>query len=159
MIQRVQTVYLSLGALFLAAFLVTPAARQFEMGALGTAGLYFSGLLAAGAAAASIFLFARRQLQRKVIVIGQLGTVALLAILVGGLYAGGALRTQEGIDGILLFGVAPPGSGLHCTLPGSTGRRPRYQARRFRKPAALGGPKVRWRKAGKGFAARADSGQ
>ncbi len=108
MIQRVQTVYLSLGALLLAAFLVTPAARQFEMGALGTAGLYFSGLLAAGAAAASIFLFARRQLQRKVIVIGQLGTVALLAILVGGLYAGGALRTQEGIDGILLFGVALP---------------------------------------------------
>ena len=81
MIQRIQTVYLFLGAVALT-------------------GLFFFDSLWSSTAAASIFLYENRQTQRTVVVGAQLLTVAVAAVLYGGLYLTGelAVRAADGFD-------------------------------------------------------------
>lgn len=89
MIQRIQTVYLFLGALTLATFGVfewpwssTAAATQvwFVPSMIGLL------VITAGTALWSIFLYETREWQRTVVVWTQVGTVLLAATLYGGLY-------------------------------------------------------------------------
>lgn len=89
MIQRIQTVYLFLGALSIAAL------GFFEMpwssNAASTYAWYVPSLIglmiATGAAALwAIFLYENRKTQRTVVVGVQLGTVLLAGVLYGGLY-------------------------------------------------------------------------
>lgn len=94
MIQRIQTVYLVLGALALAAlsFFSTP----WESTAAATQGWYTPTLIGlmvvtAGTAIGSIFLYSQRETQRSVVVGAQLLTVAFAAAFYGGLYLTGEL--------------------------------------------------------------------
>lgn len=89
MIQRIQTVYLFLGALTLGLFGV------FDMPWTSTAAsthVWFQpsliGLLivTAGGAVGAIFLYENRHRQRFVVVGVQVGTLAITAVLYGGLY-------------------------------------------------------------------------
>jgi len=102
MIQRVQTVYLLLGALCLIGlgFLEMP----WESTAAVTYGWFvptLAGLIVAtaGTSCGAIFLYERRPTQRNVVVGVQVLTVLLVAVLYGGLYLTSAL-TFRGPDGI-----------------------------------------------------------
>lgn len=97
MIQRIQTVYLLLGALALAAvgLFDTPwsgvAANQFGWFVPSLIGLL---VVTAGAAIGAIFLYKgqeRRKLQRTVVVGVQILTLLLAGVLYGGLYVAGTL--------------------------------------------------------------------
>ncbi|MFP4227870.1 MAG: DUF4293 family protein [Salinivenus sp.] len=103
MIQRIQTVYLFLGALALAAMggFDTP----WDSTAAATLGWYTPtvlGLLVVtiGTALGSIFLYTQRKTQRSVVVGAQVLTVGLAGVLYGGLYMteelhfGGAVGLQ-----------------------------------------------------------------
>lgn len=113
MIQRIQTVYLFLGALVLAAFGV------FEMPWASEAAATFVwfvpslvGLLVVTAAGAlgAIFLYDNRQRQRSVVVAIQVGTVLLAGVLYGGLYLTQELsvRGPQGTDWGLAAVIALP---------------------------------------------------
>ena len=113
MIQRIQTLYLALGAVGLLALLFFEVVWQ---GAAATSYTWFTpatlgvGGLAAVAALGAIFLYKDRARQRKIIVLAQGLTVLLLIVFCGGLYLGKALfiRTAEGIDlGMLLALLLP----------------------------------------------------
>jgi hypothetical protein len=89
MIQRIQTVYLFLGALALVSLGVFE--YPWNSTAASTHGWYVPsliglGVLTAGAALWSIFLYDNRERQRSVVVGVQMGTVLLAAVLYGGLY-------------------------------------------------------------------------
>jgi hypothetical protein len=97
MIQRIQTVYLLLGALALAAMgLFDPpwsgvAASQFGWFVPSLIGLL---IVTVGAAIGAIFLYKgqeRRKLQRNVVVGVQILTLILAGVLYGGLYVAGTL--------------------------------------------------------------------
>jgi hypothetical protein len=89
MIQRIQTLYLLLGALSLAAlgFFDMPwnsaAATSHAWFVPSLAGLL---VLTLGSALWSIFLYERRETQRTVVVGVQVGTVLLAGVLYGGLF-------------------------------------------------------------------------
>jgi hypothetical protein len=103
MIQRIQTVYLALGALALAAL------GLFEMpwssAAAATYAWYVPSLiglmvLTGGAAIWAIFLYEDRDTQRSVVVGVQVATVLLAGVLYGGLYLTSELTFggPQGID-------------------------------------------------------------
>lgn len=89
MIQRIQTVYLFLGALTLGLFGVfdlpwtSTAASTHAWFQPSLIGLL---VLTAGGALWAIFLYENRRRQRSVVVGVQVGTLALAAVLYGGLY-------------------------------------------------------------------------
>ena len=103
MIQRIQTVYLLLGALALAAMGLfeapwsDPAAQQYAWFVPSVAGLLVG---TAGTALGAIFLYERRKTQRTVVYGLQLLTIVLAGVLYGGLYTIGTL-TFTGPTGIL----------------------------------------------------------
>lgn len=99
MIQRIQTVYLFFGALVLLTF------GFVEMpwnSTAASAHVWFVpsliGLIFVNSATAlwSIFLYEQRQTQRSVVVGVQVGTVALAAVLYGGLYLTSELTVRVG---------------------------------------------------------------
>lgn len=103
MIQRIQTVYLLLGALALAALGVfdTPwsgiAASQFDWFVPSLIGLLIG---TAGTAFGAVFLYDRRKVQRTVVIGVQVLTLLLTGVLYGGLYLSGTL-TFTGPSGLL----------------------------------------------------------
>lgn len=103
MIQRIQTVYLVLGAFALAAmgFFDVPwsgiAAGQFGWFVPSLVGLL---VVTVGTALGAIFLYDRRKTQRTVVIGVQVLTVLLAGVLYGGLYAAGTLAFT-GRTGIL----------------------------------------------------------
>lgn len=114
MIQRIQTVYLFLGALTIASL------GLFETPWGSTAASTYSWFVPSlviliictvGGALGAIFLYERRPLQRKVVVGAQVLTVLLAAVLYGGLFLTTELsvRGPEGIlwgrAGVLLLPV------------------------------------------------------
>jgi len=102
MIQRIQTVYLLLGALVLASLgffdapWSGPAAREFAWFVPSLIGLL---VVTVGTALGAIFLYERRRTQRRVVVGVQVLTFLLTAVFYGGLYLTEtlALRDPSGI--------------------------------------------------------------
>jgi hypothetical protein len=98
MIQRIQTVYLLLGALALASMGLfdvpwdDPAAQRYAWFVPSVVGLL---VVAAGTALGSIFLYERRKTQRTVVYGVQLLTIALAGVLYGGLYTTGTLTFTD----------------------------------------------------------------
>ncbi len=97
MIQRIQTVYLALGALALIALAVLPAIWQsmaadaYAWFAPGTAG---AAAAAAAVAIWSIFLYEDRPRQRRMVLGAQLLAVITLLIVYGGFFMVGALDVR-----------------------------------------------------------------
>lgn len=113
MIQRIQTVYLVLGALaLLALLLIDPiwngAAAQSQAWFAPT--VLILGGLAALVALIAIFLYKDRERQHKAIILAQGLTVLHLLALYLGLYLANALyvRTPSGIDVIMLTALVLP---------------------------------------------------
>jgi hypothetical protein len=113
MIQRIQTVYLFLGALALAGmgFFEMPWASEaaathvwFVPSLIGLL------LLTAAGALGAIFLYENRHTQRSVVVAVQGGTVLLAGVLYGGLYLTSELsvRGPRGTDWSLALVIALP---------------------------------------------------
>ncbi|CBH24801.1 hypothetical protein GGP91_001823 [Salinibacter ruber] len=98
MIQRIQTVYLLLGALALAAtglFEVPwsdPAAQRYAWFVPSVAGLVVG---TAATALGAIFLYERRKTQRTVVYGLQVLTIVLAGVLYGGLYTTGTLTFTD----------------------------------------------------------------
>jgi hypothetical protein len=108
MIQRIQTVYLFLGALALAALGLFDA--PWSSAAAATYAWFVPSLiglvvLAAGTAIWAIFLYENRKTQRSVVVGVQVCTVVLAALLYGGLYLTSEL-TFRGAQGAVDWGNA-----------------------------------------------------
>lgn len=107
MIQRIQTVYLLLGALALAGMGLFDApwsgvaARQFDWFVPSLIGLL---VVTAGTALGAIFLYNQRKTQRTVVVGVQILTVLLAGVLYGGLYLAETLTFTGASD--LLWGRA-----------------------------------------------------
>jgi hypothetical protein len=106
MIQRIQTLYLLLGALVLGALGIfdTPwsgrAATEFAWLVPSLIGLL---VVTIGTAIGAIFLYdthEQRKIQRTVVIAGQILTLLLAGVLYGGLYGAGTL-TFTGPTGIL----------------------------------------------------------
>lgn len=89
MIQRIQTVYLLLGALALAAlglFELPWASRAAAAHGWFVPSLIGLIVVTAGTGLGAIFLYENRKTQRSVVVGVQIGTVLLAGVLYGGLY-------------------------------------------------------------------------
>lgn len=103
MIQRIQTVYLVLGALLLASLGLfdtpwnSPAAAQYGWFVPALVGLT---VIVVGTAVVAIFLYDQRPMQRRVVIGVQLLTICLAAVLYGGLYWARSL-SFTGVTGIL----------------------------------------------------------
>ena len=103
MIQRIQSVYLLMGALALVGLLLVDVVWQNP--AVERYGWLSTAILVLGATAAfigliALFLYRDRKQQRRVVLGAQLATVALLAVLVGGFALGQAMPV------VLAAGVA-----------------------------------------------------
>lgn len=103
MIQRIQTVYLVLGILAVAALGLFE--QPWDSAAAAEYGWYVPTLLALmvatiGGAAAAIFLYGKRPTQRRVVLGVQVLTLGLAGVLYGGLYGAGTLAFR-GPDGVL----------------------------------------------------------
>jgi uncharacterized membrane protein len=108
MIQRIQSVYLLLGALafgvlpLLGDIWQGPAAERF---AWFVPALLVLGAIVTGGALVAIFLYNDRARQRQVVLAVQLLAVLFLVVLMVGLYLGGqlgrALRAETGIGSLL----------------------------------------------------------
>lgn len=113
MIQRIQTVYLALGAVALVALLLSNIV--WEGAAAQAHGWFLPAVLGLGGltavvALAAIFLYKDRPRQRKMVVLAQGLTVLLLVALYGGMYLADTLyvRTTQGIDvGMLITLLLP----------------------------------------------------
>lgn len=98
MIQRIQTVYLFLGAVTLAAMgffdvpWSDPAAQRYAWFVPSVVGLL---VVTAGTALGAIFLYERRKTQRTVVYGVQLLTIVLAGVLYGGLYTTGTLTFTD----------------------------------------------------------------
>lgn len=103
MIQRIQTVYLLLGALLLSGMGLfdtpwgSPAAAQYGWFVPALIGFL---VVTVGTAVVAIFLYDRRKTQRQVVVGVQVLTLCVAGVLYGGLYMARAL-SFTGITGIL----------------------------------------------------------
>ena len=113
MIQRIQTVFLALGAIALGALLLSNIVWE---GAAAQAHGWFLpvvvglGGLAALVAVGAILLYKDRSRQRKLIVLAQGLTIFLLVGLYGGMYLADSLyvRTTQGLDvGMLITLLLP----------------------------------------------------
>lgn len=99
MIQRIQTVYLFLGALALVALGLfdlpwsSAAASTYAWFVPSLIGLI---LVTAGTALGAIFLYENRPTQRTVVVGVQIGTIVLAGVLYGGLYLTAELTFTSG---------------------------------------------------------------
>ncbi len=116
MIQRIQTVYLILGIVALAALLFID--RLWADPALDAYGWFGPAVLALGglvmlAAIAGIFTYKNRTQQKKIVLAAQYLTLLLALVLYGGLYLANALtvRTAEGIDVAMLIVLLLPIAG------------------------------------------------
>ncbi len=112
MIQRIQTVYLVLGAVVLGALLFFGVVWEGAATAQGwftPVVVLFDGL-AAAVAVGAVFLYKNRPRQRKVIVVAQVLTIMLLITFCGGLYLVDALyvRTSQGLDVGMLAALLLP---------------------------------------------------
>lgn len=112
MIQRIQTVYLVLGAVALGALLFFGVVWQGAATAQSwfTPAVVLVDFLAAAVALGAIFLYKNRPRQRQVIVAAQALTTVLLLVFCGGLYLADALyvRTAQGLDGGMLVALLLP---------------------------------------------------
>ncbi len=112
MIQRIQTVYLVLGAVALGALLFFGVVWQGAATAQSwfTPAVVLGDSLAAAVALGAIFLYKNRPRQRQVIVAAQALTTVLLLVFCGGLYLADALyvRTAQGLDGGMLVALLLP---------------------------------------------------
>lgn len=103
MIQRIQSLYLLLGAFALAAMGLfelpwsDPAAAEYDW---FVPALILLLVLTVGTALTAIFLYDRRETQRQVVIGVQVLTVCLAGVLYGGMYFVGTLRFV-GVTGIL----------------------------------------------------------
>ena len=109
MIQRIQSVYLLLGALLLAGMVLVDAVWQE---AAAAPGWYRPALLAAGGltallAFAAIFLYKNRNQQRQVVVWVQMMTIGVLLVVIAGLYLSGRLASFSAEPGLLLAVALP----------------------------------------------------
>ena len=111
MIQRIQTVYLVLGAVVLGALLFFGVVweRAAAQGWFTPVVVLFDGL-AVAVALGAIFLYKNRPKQRQVIVVAQVLTTVLLIVFCGGLYLADALyvRTAQGLDVGMLVALLLP---------------------------------------------------
>ena len=113
MIQRIQSIYLLLGALSLASLLFFD---EIWLGETATVLPWFAPALLIGggvvvvAALVSIFLYKNRVRQRGVVVIVQWLTLAWMAVFYGGLFYSGQLEAETGGDpiSISLLGLIVP---------------------------------------------------
>lgn len=103
MIQRIQTVYLVLGAAALGAMFFFQ--DMFASNAASTYAWFEPAMivligLSAAAGLGSVFLYSNRKLQRKVVVAAQVLTALCMLALYGGYYLGNelVLRTEAGTD-------------------------------------------------------------
>ena len=98
MIQRIQSIYLGLGAVALAGMLY--AGMLLESSPLTQWGTLSLALLAIVAAVGAIFMYRVRQKQRKIVVLAQVLTVFTAAFLYGTLYLDGEfyVRTSAGLE-------------------------------------------------------------
>ena len=113
MIQRIQTVYLVLGAVALLALFLFEGVWQgaaAESQAWFTPTVLITSGLAALVALAAVFLYKTRPKQRQVIVFAQVLTVLHIVMLYGGLYLADALyvRTAAGVDVNMLIALLLP---------------------------------------------------
>ncbi len=112
MIQRIQTVYLVLGAVALGALLFFGVVWQGAAAAQSwfTPAVILVDFLAAAVALGAIFLYKNRPKQRQVIVVAQALTTVLLIVFCGGLYLEKALyvRTAQGLDVGMLVALLLP---------------------------------------------------
>ena len=112
MIQRIQTVYLVLGAVALGALLFFGVVWQGAATAQSwfTPAVVLGDSLAVAVALGAIFLYKNRPRQRQVIVAAQALTTVLLLVFCGGLYLEKALyvRTAQGLDGGMLVALLLP---------------------------------------------------
>ncbi len=112
MIQRIQTVYLVLGAVALGALLFFGVVWQGAATAQGwfTPAVVLVDSLAVAVALGAIFLYKNRPKQRQVIVVAQVLTTVLLIVFCGGLYLANALyvRTAQGLDVGMLVALLLP---------------------------------------------------
>lgn len=112
MIQRIQSVYLLLGAIALVADVFLDSLWQsraavayvwFEPAFVGLS------LIAAAIASVAIFLYKDRKRQRRVVVGVQMGVVLALLVLYGGLYLSGGLNVRTGgaldINKLIMLGL------------------------------------------------------
>lgn len=114
MIQRIQTVYLLLGALALGTMGLfdvpwgDPAAQQYAWFVPSLVGLL---VVTAGTGIGAIFLYDRRKTQRSVVYGVQLLTIVLAGVLYGALYTTGTLTFTDrtgilwGRTGVLLLPI------------------------------------------------------
>ena len=112
MIQRIQTVYLVLGAVALGALLFFGVVWQGAATAQSwfTPAVVLVDFLAAAVALGAIFLYKNRPRQRQVIVAAQTLTTVLLIVFCGGLYLADVLyvRTAQGLDVGMLVALLLP---------------------------------------------------
>ncbi len=113
MIQRIQTVYLALGAMALLALLFFDAIWSgSEAASFGWFPLVMLLLTIATAVLAfgSIFMYKKRAQQRKLVVYAQMLTLLLMVVLYGLLYMSGELVfvRQEGLDISRMTALALP---------------------------------------------------
>ena len=112
MIQRIQTVYLVLGAVALGALLFFGVVWQGAATAQSwfTPAVVLVDSLAVAVALGAIFLYKNRPRQRQVIVAAQALTTVLLLVFCGGLYLEKALyvRTAQGLDVGMLVALLLP---------------------------------------------------
>lgn len=113
MIQRIQSLYLFLGALSLIVLLFFRGSWQGQAAAsFGwfTPAVIGLSILAAVGALGAIFLYENRQRQRSVVVGIQMLTVLLALVLYGGLFLAGGLdvQTEQGVDVGRVVGLLLP---------------------------------------------------
>ncbi|MEM1269930.1 MAG: DUF4293 family protein [Bacteroidota bacterium] len=111
MIQRIQTVYLVLASVLLAAFFIIgdPVVVAYEAGWFGPA-LYATAGIASLIAIIAIFLYNNRKNQRTAILAAQGVSLVLLLALTGGLTLSGSFATitNEGLNLGLIGALAVP---------------------------------------------------
>lgn len=112
MIQRIQTVYLVLGAVALGALLFFDVVWGGAATAQGwfTPAVVFFDVVAIAVAVGAVFLHKNRPKQRQAIVVAQVFTTLLLIVFCGGLYLAHALyiRTAQGLDVGMLAALLLP---------------------------------------------------
>lgn len=119
MIQRIQTVYLLVGAAALIGLLFVDAlwaSGVAERQAWFPPAVFVLGGLAVVVAVIAVFLYKQRERQRTVVVAAQVLTVLLMGALYGGLYLADVLyvRTAEGWEAGLLVGLFLPILAYAC---------------------------------------------